>query len=146
MVPEAVEKEPVPAKGEAGVENAEVALLMSDAAGIRLTATVNGTVENAKIKIGENEVKATVTTETIPAVEEGGEDTVVTTITADVYFAHEYLAEEFVVSVESDAGVHMTYTASIEQIAAKLANTESNEQKNNATAFLVYIQKAVACK
>jgi hypothetical protein len=40
----------------------------------------------------------------------------------------------------------MTCTSSIEALANILANDDANENKDNATAFLVYVQKAVACK
>ncbi len=135
LTPDAVEATPVAEKGEVdGVVSANATLLMYDAAGLRLDVTLDAAPENAKIFVNDNELDAKMV-----SVSEN-------VITADIYFAHEYLAEEFVVSVVSDAGVHMTYTASIEAIANKLANDDTNENKDNATAFLVYIQKAVACK
>ncbi len=132
LTPDAVAKVPVAAKGEAdGIVSATATVLMSDAAGIRLSVTLNEVPANPKFVVGDK---------AFDAVVDGN------TVSADIFFAHEYLAEEFVISVESDAGVHMTYTASIEAIANELANEESNENKDNAKAFLVYIQKAVACK
>ena len=104
---------------------------MRFAAGIRLTVELSSAPTNAKFVVGEYEFAATV---------DGN------TVTADIFFAHEALADEFVVSVVSDAGVHMTYTTSIEALANKLATDDTNENKDNATAFLVYAQKAVACK
>jgi hypothetical protein len=132
MTPAAVAAAPAAAKGDAdGIVNATATVLMSDAAGIRLTVELSSAPTNAKFVVGEYEFAATV---------DGN------TVTADIFFAHEALADEFVVSVVSDAGVHMTYTTSIEALANVLANDSENENKNNATAFLVYVQKAVACK
>jgi len=123
------------AKGEADdVASANVTLLMADAAGLRLTVTLNNAPTNAKIFVNGNEVVSDLIT------------VADATITADLYFAHEYLADQFVISVQSDAGEHMTYTASIEALANELASDSTNENKDNATAFLYYIQKAVACK
>ena len=123
---------PSAAKGAADdIASANVALLMGDAAGIRLSVTLNNAPVNAKIVVGEKELAAKV---------DGN------TIIADVYFAHEYLADAFTVSVQTDAGEHMTYTASIEALAKQLAQNENNEFQKNAIAFLNYVQKAVACK
>ena len=134
MTPDAVALVPKPKKGEAdGIVTANATLLMGDAAGLRLIVTLDAAPVNAKILVNGNEITQLV--KVADAI-----------VTADLYFAHEYLADEFVVSVVSDAGVHMTYTASIEAIAAQLAGDDTNTNKNNATAFLVYIQKAVACK
>ena len=134
LTPAAVSTAPKAAKGEAdGIASADVTLLMGDAAGIRLSVTLNAAPANAKILVNGEEVTQLV------KVEEN-------TVTADLYFAHQALADEFVVTLQSDAGVHMTYTTSIEALANVLANDSENENKNNATAFLVYIQKAVACK
>ena len=132
LTPAAVATEPVAAKGEAdGIVSASATVLMSDAAGIRLTVELSAAPTNAKFVVGDHEAIATV---------EGN------TISADLFLAHQALADEFVVSVVSDAGVHMTYTTSIEALANKLATDDTNENKDNATAFLVYVQKAVACK
>ena len=113
------------------IDSASAALLMSDAAGMRLQVTLGDTYENVKVLVNGEEVAATV---------DGAK------ITTEFFFAHEYLAETFVVTVQSDAGVHMIYTASIEAMAAELASNEANEFNGNATAFLCYIQAAVACK
>ncbi len=134
ITPDAVALVPVAAKGDAaGIASANVTLLMADAAGIRLTAVLDAAPVNAKILVNGEEV-----TQLVKVTDN--------TVTADLYFAHEYLSDTFVVTVQSDAGVHMTYTASIEALANQLANNDANENQNNATAFLVYIQKAVACK
>ena len=123
------------AKGEADdVASANVSLLMSDAAGLRLVVTLNNAPTGAKVLVNGDELTAEHFTV------DGN------VITTEVFFAHEYLAETFVISVQSDAGVHMTYTASIEALANELASDDTNENKDNATAFLCYIQKAVACK
>ena len=135
LTPVAVALAPRAEKGQAdGVASANATLLMADAAGLRLEVTLNEAPANAKILVNGEEIDAQMV-----SVSEN-------TITADIYFAHQYLADEFVVSVESDAGVHMTYTASIEAMANQLANDDTNEKKDNATAFLVYVQSAVACK
>ena len=104
---------------------------MSDAAGLRLTVTLEAAPANAKFVVGGKEIAATV---------DGN------TISADMFFAHEYLADQFTVAVQSDAGEHMTYTASIEALAAQLMTLQGNENADNAQAFLYYAQKAVACK
>ena len=128
LVPEAIMGEELGDK----IASAEVTLLMSDAAGVRLTLGLSEVPAGAKFVIGDTEIAATVT--------ENG-------ISADIFFAHKALADTFLISVQDAEGkVYMTYTASIEGIANQLANDASNENKDNATAFLVYIQKAVACK
>ena len=135
LTPDAVTLVPSAQLGAAGgVANASAALLMADAAGLRLEVTLDAAPANAKILVNDEEVDARMVT-----VAEN-------TVTADLYFAHEYLADEFTVSVVTDAGVHMTYTASIEAMAYELATNDANENKDNAQAFLVYVQKAVACK
>ena len=134
MTPDAVATAPEAEKGELGekITSASATVLMSDAAGIRLTVELSEIPTDAKFVIGDHEVAAVVT--------ENG-------ITADIFFAHEALADVFQISVQDAEGqVYMTYTASIENLTAQLAGDEANESKNNATAFLVYIQKAVACK
>ena len=132
LTPAAVTTQTKAEKGEAAdIASASASLLMSDAAGMRLEVTLNNAPANAKVLVNGNEVASTV---------DGAK------ITAEFFFAHEYLAETFTVTVQSDAGVHMTYTASIEAMANELASDANNQYKNNATAFLCYVQAAVACK
>ena len=136
MTPAAVALVPTAAKGELGDEivagKAKVTLLMSDAAGVRVTVELAAAPESAKIVVADKEFAATI---------EGN------TLTADVFFAHEALADEFTFSVQNGEGkAYMTCTSSIEALANLLANDDANENKDNATAFLVYVQKAVACK
>ena len=134
MTPAAVATAPEAVKGELGdaITSASATVLMSDAAGIRLTVGLSEIPTDAKFVVGDHEVVAVVT--------DNG-------ITADIFFAHEALADIFQISVQDAEGqVYMTYTASIENLTAQLAGDEANENKDNATAFLVYIQKAVACK
>jgi len=134
LEPEAVALVPSALKGELGdkITNADLTLLMSDAAGIRLTMELSEAPEAVKVVIGEHTFDATV---------EGN------TVSADVFFAHEAMADAFEVSVQDAEGkVYMTCSGSLESIANALANDDANENKDNAKAFLVYMQKAVACK
>ena len=130
LEPAAVENKTEFSKGT-GFVSGNATLLMSDAAGIRLTVTLDAAPTNAKFTVGELEFEATVTENTV---------------TADIFVAHEYMDEIFTINVVSDAGTHLTCTTSIEAMANELASDESNENRNNAIAFLVYAQKAVACK
>ncbi len=122
-------------KGELGDEivSAKATLLMSDAAGVRLTVTLNAAAPaDAKFEVEGKEFAATV---------DGN------TISADIFFSHEVLDQEFVISVQNAEGqAYMTYTASIEGMAYELATDDGNENQKNAQAFLCYIQKAVACR
>ncbi len=136
MTPEAVEKVPAAAKGALGdaivAGKASASLLMSDAAGIKMSIELTEAPESAKFVVAGKEFAATIAGNTI---------------SAEIFFAHEALAEEFVISVQNAEGqVYLTYTASIEAIANQMYQNEANENKDNAQAFLVYIQKAVACK
>ena len=137
LTPDAVTaNEPVAAKGELGDqivnENTNATLLMGDAAGIRLSVGLSTIPTDAKFVVGDKEFAAVTTADGI---------------TADIFVAHEAMADEFAISVQNAEGqVYMTYTASIEALANELASDDANVNKNNATAFLVYIQKAVACK
>ena len=136
LTPDAVTLVPSAALGELGSlvdqANSTATLLMSDAAGIRMSVALTEAPASAKFVVGGKEFDATIER---------------TTVSADVFFAHEALADEFTISVQNAEGqVYLTYTASIEAMASKLANDEANENKDNAQAFLVYVQKAVACK
>ena len=136
VTPAAVTTVPAAAKGELSdqILSASAAVLMSDAAGLRLSVELSAAPANVKFVVGDKEFAATVTENTV---------------SADLFVAHQSLDEAFTVSVQNEDGqVYMTYTTSIEALTNVLASQDAavNSNRDNAIAFLCYIQAAVACK
>ena len=138
LTPAAVPHASDATKYDENVDNATATLLMADAAGVRLEVTFKEMPENVWIYVDGHQLDEQMITV------EGN------VLTADIYVAHEYMATTLTINVQSDTAPCMQYSTSIEILANELANatpTEDNaKQIANATAFLVYVQKAVACK
>jgi hypothetical protein len=70
--------------------------------------------------------------------------------TIDLYFAARYMKTPFTVTLYNEGGesadtMYLTYGASVELLAHKLATDTTNPNAENAQALLYYIQQAVAC-
>ena len=140
--PDAVSGEMTARRGDAGADiySASASLLMTDAAGLRLNLILRKNPADLAVKVNGLTVEncATVTAEVI-----GGDTYYNAQI--DLYFKAGAMEDQFEVTVSSADGTYMTYGDSVASLAYKLASDEGNENRDNAAALLVYIQKACAC-
>jgi len=140
--PEAVADEMTARRGNAGAQiySATAGLLMTDAAGVRLTMILRQNPVNPVVTVNGNVIENCVT---VTETKIGGTTYYETQI--DLYFKAGAMEDVFEIVVSSDLGTYMTYGDTVARIAYQLASDADNENADNAAALLYYVQKACAC-